>query len=70
MIRGPRLYRGVDGVMRTFADTAKHLGITQEELRIRWYGAKEPIHIRNDGAYYRTVRRNAFGQVKRKPYRS
>ncbi len=61
MMRRMKLYRGTDGVMRTMAQTAAHLGITVDELRIRWYGNRiAPPHVRNDANYYASVKRRAI----------
>lgn len=51
------LYRGEDGVMRTLAQTAAHLGITVEELRLRWFGVAPHNPIADDRAYFNVVRR-------------
>lgn len=52
----PALYRGTDGVMRTLAQTAEHMGITVEELRAKWFGTTVQ-HVRDDRKYYIAVRR-------------
>jgi hypothetical protein len=55
---GPKRYRGADGVMRTLAQTARHLGITEQELRLRWFGAPEPTKVYDDAKYYKKLRRS------------
>ena len=59
-MRKPALYRGTDGKMRTLSQTAEFMGITVEELRVKWFGARAPNHVWNDGDYYRAVKRRAF----------
>jgi hypothetical protein len=59
-MRQPKLYRGTDGVMRTLSQTAAHLGITVDELRLRWFGPAMPSHIRNDAKYWSAVKRRAM----------
>lgn len=59
-MRTPKLYRGTDGVMRSLAQTAEHMGITVEALRLKWFGPQMPSHIRNDGKYWRHVKRRAI----------
>jgi hypothetical protein len=59
-LRQPKRYRGTDGVMRTLAETAAHMGITVDELRLRWFGTPPPSHVRNDGKYWRHVKRRAL----------
>jgi len=60
-MRTPQLYRGTDGVMRTLSKTAAHLGITVDELRLRWFGSGvKPNHVRNDSKYYAHVKRRAM----------
>jgi hypothetical protein len=63
-MRQPKRYRGTDGVMRTLAETAAFMGITVDELRLRWFGTKMPNHVRNDGKYHRCVQRRILSERK------
>ena len=64
-MRKPALYRGADGVMRTLAQSAAHLGVSTEELRMRWFGdGVAANHIRDDRKYYDQVRRNVSGRER------
>ena len=63
-MRKPAMYRGTDGVMRTLSQTAEHMCITVEELRLRWFGVAPHSHIANDADYYKMVRRNHPGRER------
>jgi hypothetical protein len=62
MMRKVALYRGTDGKMRTLSQTAEFMGITAETLRLKWFGTAGPAHVRNDGEYWRCVKRRALSE--------